>query len=63
MARTKDAVVEDVRRIRRRISRELAAAWKEGRLLEELRRRGREARKWMRNGDVAPVRRNGRSRR
>ncbi len=63
MARTKDTVVEDVRRVRRRISRELATAWKKGRLLQELRRRGREARKWMGNGDEAPARRNGRSRR
>ena len=39
-----------LRRIRLQISKELAQARREGRLGQELRRRARDARRWMREG-------------
>ncbi len=50
MARYKDPVVAEVKRIRHRISRELWKALKENRLDEVLRRREREADELLRNG-------------
>ena len=49
MARRKDATLAELKRIRQRNSLELWKAEKEGRLLEVLRRREREARKTLAN--------------
>ncbi|MBI2899859.1 MAG: hypothetical protein HYY17_06725 [Planctomycetes bacterium] len=57
MARHEDPVVADVKRIRRKISRKLAAAMKKGRLYEEILKMDREADEILRNGDRPQARR------
>ena len=55
MARRKDVALEEIREIRRQLSKRLAKAMKEDRFLEELRELGREGREFLK-----PGRRNGR---
>ena len=50
MARTKDAAVTEIRKVRRRLSLEMAKALEEGRLDQYMRRMEREVDEWLRNG-------------
>ena len=50
MARTKDAAVTEIRKVRRRLSLEMAKALEEGRLDQYMRRMEREVDGWLRNG-------------
>ena len=45
MARRQDVAISEIRQVRRKFSRRLAKAMKEGRFLEELRRIGRAGRR------------------
>ena len=59
MARRRDTVMEELRQIRRRLSRRLYLAYKEGRLEDEVARLEREGRKTRK--EVVDGSRNGRS--
>ena len=50
MARRKDVALEEIREIRRDLSKRLAKAREEDRFLEELRQLGREGREFLKNG-------------
>lgn len=50
MARHKDPVVAEIKRIRRKLSKRYAAAYKKGRLYQELLKMEREADAILRNG-------------
>ena len=61
MARIKDPVVAEVKRIRRKLSKRYAEAYKKGRFYEELLKMEREADEILRNGGRrSRARKNGR---